>query len=105
MAIHFSNSTGQLFKKSIDEPVAQVSYHLIETDATQYTKKKWWGDFQSNKQLNDFQSSGTLRLEFDDGRSGECIVMIGNEADSSKKTGNHIYHFNGRGKLSRGNNG
>ena len=53
MAIHFSNGTGRLFEKNIDMPIAQISYHLSETDATKYTRKKWWGDFQSNKKLKE----------------------------------------------------
>ena len=112
MAIHFSNGIGQLFEKSIDKPIAQIKYHLIETDPTKYTRKKWWGDFQSNNGLKDFQLSGTLRINFDDGRNGECVVWLENENGSEsgsknkvKKTTANLYHFNGRGKLIRGNSG
>jgi len=104
MAIHFSNGIGQLFEKNIDMPIAQINYHLSETDATKYTRKKWWGDFQSNKKLKESQLASTLRMEFDDSRNGACTVWMGTEA-GSKKSSNNIYHFNGRGKLVRGNSG
>jgi len=105
MTIHFSNGIGQLFERNIDMPIAQISYHLSETDATKYTRKKWWGDFHSNKKLKESQLVGTLRVEFDDSRDGECTVWMGNDGGSSKKDNNNLYHFNGRGKLGRGNSG
>ncbi len=101
MAIHFNNGFGQLYEKDIDKAIANVNYHLVETDATKYTRKKWWGDFQSSKKLKELQIVGTLRIEFDDGRNGECIVWLGTEA-GSKKSSVNIYRFSGRGKLGKG---
>ena len=104
MAIHFSNGIGTLFDNDTDMPIAQINYHLSETDATKYTNRKWWGEFQSNKKLKESQLIGTLRVELDDSRNGECIVWLNTEARSNKSSIN-TYHFNGRGKLVRGNAG
>ena len=43
MGIHYSNGLGRLYDKDIERPIAEVKYQLIETDATKYTPKKWWG--------------------------------------------------------------
>ncbi|MFC1865619.1 hypothetical protein ACFLYB_02765 [Chloroflexota bacterium] len=85
-------------------PIAKINYHLSETDATQYTNRKWWGEFQSNKKLKESQLVGTLRMEPDDSRNGECIGWLNSEA-RSKKPSINTYHFNDRPKINRGNTG
>ena len=62
MAIHFSNGIVTLFDKDTDMPIVQINYHLSETDATQYTNRKWWGEFQSNKKLKESRLVGTPGL-------------------------------------------
>ena len=97
MALHFSGGIGTLYDMKINQPIAKISYQLIETDPTQYSKKKWWGEFNSNKAIKE---SGTFRIELEDGRKGECIVSV--NVKSKGIAAHHHYHFNGRGKLGRG---
>ena len=100
MAIQYSNGLGQLYDKNSKQPVAQVNYRLIETDPTKYTKKKWWGEFHTSKELKELRESVIFRIEFEDGRDGDCAIWVNSEAgDSSIKQFN--YHFNGRSKLGR----
>ena len=100
MAIHYSNGLGQLFDKEAKRPIAQVNYRLIETDPTKYTKKKWWGEFSVNKEIKENRDSAIFRVEFEDGRDGECAVWVNTEAqDGTAKRFN--YHFNGSGRLGR----
>ena len=100
MAIQYSNGLGQLYDKNSKQPVAQVNYRLIETDPTKYTKKKWWGEFHTSKELKELREPVIFRIEFEDGRDGDCAIWVNSEArDSSTKQFN--YHFNGRSKLGR----
>ncbi len=100
MALRFSGGNGTLYEKDFDQPIARVNYQLIETEQSKYMRKKWWGELYSAKDIN---RSGVLRIEFEDGRMGECIVW--SSSDSAVKKGastQHHYHFNGRGKLGKG---
>jgi hypothetical protein len=97
MALHFSGGIGIIYDKEIEQPIAKVSYQLIETDPTKYTKKKWWGDFYTSKEV---KRTGIFRIELEDGRSGECVVWTDTEIKQDSASHYH-YHFNGRSKLSR----
>jgi hypothetical protein len=102
MTIHYSNVIGLLYNKETKQTVAQINYRLIETDPTKYAKKKWWGEFSTNKGLKEQSDSTIFRIEFEDGRDGDCIVWMSTETrDDSNSMYNHNYHFNGRGKLTR----
>lgn len=105
MAIHYSNGLGQLYDKNSKQPIAQVNYRLIETDPTKYTKKKWWGEFHTSKELKELRESVIFRIEFEDGRNGDCAIWVNNGAQDSSTTKQFIYHFNGRSKLGRGFSG
>ena len=100
MAIHYSNGLGQLYDKETKQPITQVSYRLIETDPTKYTKKKWWGELSSAKEIKETKDSVIFRIEFEDSRDGECAVWVNTEADSETAQ-RFNYHFNGRGRLGR----
>ncbi len=98
MGIRFANGQGNLYdKETPDFPAARLGYQLTETDATKYTKKRWWGDFSTGDELKHL---GNFYIEFEDGRRGECVVIANTEA-SSRKAKTWYYHFNGRGALSR----
>ena len=101
MAIHYSNGLGQLFDKESKQPVSQVNYRLIETDPTKYTKKRWWGELSAGKQIKETKNSVIFRIEFEDGRDGECAVWVNTESQESSGGQLFSYHFNGRGKLGR----
>jgi hypothetical protein len=100
MGIHFSNGLGFLYVKEVDQSIAKVSYQLTETDPTKYTKKKWWGELYANKEIKSVNEVGAHRIEFEDGRKGECVVWANTEAKQGRSS-NYYYHFNGRSKLSR----
>ena len=100
MGIHFSNGLGFLYVKEMDQPIAKVSYQLTETDPTKYTKKKWWGELYTNKEVKSVNEVGTHRIEFEDGRKGECVIWVNTEAKQGRSS-HFYYHFNGRSKLSR----
>lgn len=95
MALHYGNGTGLLYDKDIDRPVGKISYQLIWTDPTKYTKKKWWGDFTTGRGLKHL---GSYIIELEDGRKGDCIVSS-NSQSGSKRANVHFYHYNGRGTL------
>ncbi|MFH1663080.1 MAG: hypothetical protein ABH934_04100 [Chloroflexota bacterium] len=100
MAIHYSNGTGQLHTKETKQTVAQINYRLTETDPTKYTKKKWWGEFSASKELKELKESIIFRIEFEDGRDGDCAVWANTETqDDTSSKHHHNYHFNGRGKM------
>ena len=100
MAIHYSNGIGRLYNKESKQTFAQISYRLIETDPTKYTKKKWWGELSTSKELKDLRESNIFRVEFEDGRDGDCVVWVNTEAqDNAVSKYSHHYHFNGRGKM------
>jgi len=100
MAIHYSNGLGQLYDKDNKQPIAQVNYRLIETDPTKYTKKKWWGEFHTSKELKELKESVIFRIEFEDSRDGVCAVWVNTEArDDAGSKYHYNYHFNGRGKM------
>ena len=71
MALHYSGGIGILYDKEINQAISKVSYQLIETDPTKYTKKKWWGEFYASKEI---KRSGIYRIELEDGRKGKCFL-------------------------------
>jgi hypothetical protein len=98
MGIHINSGFGNIYdKETPDFPSARINYKLLETDASKYTHKKWWGEFNTNDELKHL---GNYFIEFEDNRRGECIVIANSEV-SSKKAKTWYYHFNGRGALSR----
>jgi hypothetical protein len=98
MGIRITTGKGSLYdKETPDFPVAQINYNLMETEATKYTKKKWWGDFNLGDEL---KHMGNYLIGFEDARKGECLV-IANTESSSKKNKVWFYHFNGRRSLDR----
>jgi hypothetical protein len=103
MAIHYSSGFGKLYKKDTGETILDINYQLVETDQTQYTNKKWWGEFSSKQEI---KSVSTYIMEFNDGRRGECIVTINPDISDKRRKGeklasHYYYRFNGRGKLGR----
>ena len=84
-------------KETPDFPVARINFSLMETDSSKYTKKKWWGEFNSSEKLRHL---GDFLIGFDDSRKGVCIVMANTEA-TSKATKIWYYRFNGRGALGK----
>lgn len=98
MALRITNGSGTLYdKETPDFPVARINYNLMETEATKYNKKRWWGEFSLDEELKHL---GNYLIGFEDARKGECVV-IANTESSSKKNKTWYYHFNGRGGLSR----
>ena len=100
MGIHFSSGLGFLYVKEMDQPIAKVNYQLTETDPTKYTKKKWWGELYTNKEVKSVNEIGTHVVEFEDGRKGVCVVWTNTE-DKKVRSSHYYYHFNGRSNLSR----
>jgi len=101
MAIQYSNGLGLLYDRDSKQPIAQINYRLIETDPTKYTKKKWWGEFYTSKELKKLKESVIFRIEFEDGRDGDCAIWTNSEAQYSSTAKQFNYHFNGRSKLGR----
>ena len=97
MAIRYSNGVGQLYEKEGGRPVAEIKYRLIETDPTKYTRKLWWGEFTTIRQI---KKLGNYMLELEDSRKGECVIST-NAPGRRKLTTHYHYRFNGRGKLGR----
>jgi hypothetical protein len=97
MGLHYSGGIGIVYDKELDKSIGSVDYQMIETDATKYTRKRWWGEFYSNRKI---KKTGVYRLELEDGRGGDCVVWVKDDLVTNKASQFH-YHFNGRGKLGR----
>ncbi len=97
MAIHYNSGVGKLYEKESNNPLAEVKYQLIETDPTKYTRKLWWGEFTTIRQI---KKLGNYILELEDSRKGECVIST-NASDRKKLLTQYHYRFNGRGKLGR----
>jgi hypothetical protein len=98
LSLQITVGVGTLYdKETPDFPVALVKFSLLETEATKYSKKKWWGDFSMGEELCHL---GNYLITFEDARKGECVV-IANTEFSSKKNKTWLYHFNGRSGLGR----
>jgi len=95
LSLHFSSGTGFLYDKDGDQLLGKGSYQLVESDGSIYTRKRWWGQFVSDREIA--SSAALFVLETEDGKRGECILLAGEEANS--KSTRYFYHFNGRGKL------
>ncbi len=97
MSVHMSSGFGHLYEtQAPDHALATISYQLTETDATQYTKKRWWGEFTLGEPL---RHTGNYIIDFQDMRRGDCLVTAG--ADTGGKGKLCFYRFNGRGQLSK----
>ncbi len=97
MGIHYDNGLGLLYGKEIDKPITKVNYQLIETDPTKYTRKKWWGEFSTSKEI---KRAGNYVIELEDGRKGECVIFTNHELKQGRGS-QYFYHFNGRSALGR----
>ncbi|MCK5577323.1 MAG: hypothetical protein KAI14_03310 [Dehalococcoidales bacterium] len=97
MGIHYGNGFGLVYDKELDKPIAKVNYSLIETDATKYTRKRWWGEFSTAKVI---KRTGKYVIEMEDGRKGDCVVYTNSEAQQGQGS-QYFYHFNGRSALRR----
>ena len=97
MTVRYSGGTARLYAKDIEKPVADVRYQMMVTDATRYTRMKWWGDFSANKEL---KTLGEFIMEFDDGSRGDVFVYTSGAPGA--KSGRFQYTFNGRSKLTGG---
>jgi len=95
MSLHYSNGLGMLYEKDSDLFIDKVNYQLVESDATRYTRKRWWGELISAREIKNTGTS--FILEMADGRRGECFVYPNQEL--LQKAARHFYHFNGRSRL------
>jgi hypothetical protein len=92
-----SSGFGHLYEaQSPESSVAIINYQLTETDATQYTKKRWWGEFSMGEAL---RHSGNYIIDFEDRRRGDCLVSA--NTNGIRKGQIFFYRFNGRGQLNR----
>ncbi|MEL7562330.1 hypothetical protein [Dehalogenimonas sp. 4OHTPN] len=98
MTVRYQGGSARLYAKDVEKPVADVRYQMMLTQATKFTRIKWWGDFSSGKEL---KTLGEFIIEFDDGTRGEIVVFSSGAA--SNKNGRFQYSFNGRGRLGGGN--
>ena len=98
MGLHYRSGTGLLRDLDAEKNIADVKYQLIETDPTKYTNKKWWGEFSTSQRI---KRLGKYMLEFEDGRSGSCLISTNPEKGEVRLARTHYYRFYGRGKLSR----
>jgi len=96
MAIRYSSGQGKLFLKDTEKPLAVISYQLQETNPTQYTSMKWWGDFIS---VTELRLVGEFVIELDDGRRGSCDVL--RTTPPNRRLVKYQYSFNGHGPLGR----
>ena len=96
MSVHYSGGNGKLYDKDTSKPIAKIKYQLVETDRTQYSAKKWWGEFSAGKQL---KAMGDCVIELEGNRRGLCYVNV-NSDKGSRLSSQHYYRFYGRGKLS-----
>jgi hypothetical protein len=100
MTVRVTTGTGTLYDKDTpDLPLARITFNLLEIDATKYTRKKWWGDFNLGHELKHL---GNYIIGFEDTRKGECVIIANTESGTNKNTTKTwYYHFNGRGGLGR----
>ena len=96
MAIRYSSGKGKLFLKDTEKALASIQYQLQETNPTQYTSTKWWGDFTS---IIDFRAVGEFIIELEDGRRGSCDVL--RTTPANRRLVKYQYSFNGHGPLGR----
>ena len=98
MSIRITTGMGVLYDREMpDFPIARINFNLMETEATKYNKKKWWGDFSMGEELKHL---GNYLIGFEDARKGECVIIANSDA-SSMKNKTWYYHFNGRSPLGR----
>jgi len=94
MTVRYQGGTARLYAKDIEKAVADVRYQMMTTQATKFTRMKWWGDFSANKEL---KSLGEFIMEFEDGTRGD--VSVYHSGAPQGKAGRYQYSFNGRSKL------
>ena len=97
MAIHYSSGFAKLYDKETEGNLSDIKYQLVETEPTQYTNKKWWGEFSMKYKLGRL---GIYLIEFDDGRKSECVVTMNTEKEG-ESTSHNYYRFFGRGRLGK----
>ncbi|MCK5576687.1 MAG: hypothetical protein KAI14_00065 [Dehalococcoidales bacterium] len=97
MGIRYSNGFGLIYDKELEKLIAKVNCSLVETDATKYARKRWWGEFSTIKAI---ERTGKYVIEMEDGRRGECIAFAGSNAQQGPGS-QYYYHFNGRSALRR----
>jgi hypothetical protein len=97
MGLHYNGGSGFLHDKELEKPIADIQYQLIETDATKYAAKKWWGGFSTKREV---KKLGNYMIEFDDGRQGDCVIFSGDELPKgTRPSRRYQYRFYGRGRL------
>ena len=61
MGLHYSGGLGMLYEKESSLLISKINYQMIETDATIYTKSRWWGDrfyrFNGRGRLSGFKKA------------------------------------------------
>ena len=97
MAVHYSSGFGKLHDKETEDIIPDIRYQLTETEPTQYTNKKWWGEFSVKQKL---RRLGIYLIEFDDGRKSECVIITNTEREGESASHSY-YRFYGRGRLGR----
>ena len=97
MTVRYLGGTARIYSKDIDKPVAEIRYQMMITQATRFTRMKWWGDFSANKEIKPL---GEFIMEFEDGTRGEIFVYA--SGASGAKASRFQYTFNGRSKLTGG---
>ncbi|AKG53875.1 hypothetical protein DGWBC_1222 [Dehalogenimonas sp. WBC-2] len=94
MSIRYNGGTARLYSKDTEKSVADIRYQMMSTEATRFTRMRWWGDFSANKEL---RTLGDFVMEFEDGSRGEVFVYSSGAPQG--KSGRFLYTFNGRGRL------
>ncbi|ACZ62184.1 MULTISPECIES: hypothetical protein [Dehalococcoides] len=93
MSIKYSSGLGHIYLKDVDKPLADVQYNLMETNSSQYTSAKWWGEITSAKELKPSE----YIFETEDGRKGSVVISLTNPP--GRKLPKYRYLVNGRGSL------
>jgi hypothetical protein len=95
MTVRYQGGSARLYAKDIEKPLADVRYQMMMTQATRFTRMRWWGDFSANKEL---KTLGEFTMEFEGGTRGDVFVYASG-APQGSKSGRFQYSFNGRSKL------
>jgi len=93
VSIKYTNGSGHIYLKDVDKPLADVQYSLMETNSSQYTSAKWWGEITSSKELKPSE----YIFEAEDGRRGSVVISL--ITPPGRKLQKYRYLVNGRGTL------
>ncbi|AGG08238.1 hypothetical protein [Dehalococcoides mccartyi] len=93
MSIKYTSGLGHIYLKDVDKPLADVQYNLMETNSSQYTSAKWWGEITSSKELKPAE----YIFEAEDGRKGSVVISL--TTPPGRKLPKYRYLVNGRGSL------